>query len=79
MDLINSLLEAVELYENSYDSEYIYEIKKYLKLLQPYTVNVHHINSSIVSSFWGDQINILNSANYDDQLGITEESGVSIL
>jgi CRISPR-associated endonuclease/helicase Cas3 len=78
-DLINALLETIELYEENFDSEYLYEIKKYLKLLQPYTVNVHHINLEIVAPFFDGQINILNSSNYDDKLGMTEDSNVSIL
>ena len=81
-DAIEKLLVLEELCESDYPSEEDYQtIKILLKALQPYTVNVRERDLLLeaTKSYLNGQIQILPKCYYDDNKGITIESGSLLL
>ena len=78
--LIEELIEAIEEFRR-YDSnkDKINEIKTLLNKLQPYTISIYNLNDfedKLVKIDGLDVfgIKILNESNYDEKVGLTEES-----
>ena len=81
-DAIEKLLVLEELCESDYPSEEDYQtIKILLKALQPYTVNVRERDLLLeaTKSYLNGQIQILPKCYYNDNKGITIESGSLLL
>lgn len=81
-DAIEKLLDLEELCESDYPSEEDYQtIKILLKALQPYTVNVRERDLLLeaTKSYLNGQIQILPKCYYNDNKGITIESGSLLL
>ncbi|MCB5001623.1 CRISPR-associated helicase Cas3' [Streptococcus mutans] len=81
-DAVEKLLVLEELCESDYPSEEDYQtIKILLKALQPYTVNVRERDLLLeaTKSYLNGQIQILPKCYYNDNKGITIESGSLLL
>lgn len=71
---IENLIEEINNYR--YDKESLNKIKKLLRELQPYTVNINKNNNKLsgaIQKYMNDSIWILTKEFYDEKLGIKEE------
>lgn len=71
---IEALLTAIKKFENTYHLEDAMQIKRFIRELQQYTVNMRRTDKlkSAVMFFKNDQIAILQEDYYDEEVGIKE-------
>ena len=74
--LINELFDLDRKFHETYDKEFLINIKRLLKKLQIYTVNINFnkdLKPMIIELMNGD-IKILTEGYYSEEIGVTEEA-----
>lgn len=79
--LIEELVEEINTYECTYQKENLWNIRRLLRKLQPYTVNMYNTKKldPYIMSYMDGEIKILMKENYSDTVGVTDEVEFGLL